>query len=229
MSKPAPLEDRGRPVKIDAVDHVDVDGPRSRAGSVNEHGVRHETADDPVRRVHDFGDLQVAGQRAQHVGICARQARVRARGGRSSTAPPSGALSIRSDSTPVVAYQPASVHAWRERPRRAAQRRRRQRVAVLDRHPDRRSHGTFDTRDRDFAVTLGGVGIADREQPARHADGKVQHGARGQMAQVDVAATCVRRWDRRRRACPHPVRRPFRRTVRPGSARPVRVRWCRRR
>src|SRR5215210_6968754 len=38
-----------------------------------EDRIGHEAADDPIRRVDDLADLQVAGERAQDVGVRARQ------------------------------------------------------------------------------------------------------------------------------------------------------------
>ncbi len=56
-------------------------------------------------------------------------------------------------------------------------------------------HLAFDGRAADLAVTLGGVGIADREQSAFDFDGQIERDAGSEVADVHVAADAAWRHD----------------------------------
>src|SRR4051794_14354391 len=125
-----------------------------------EDGVGHEAAHDPVGRVDDLADLEVAGQRAEDVGVRAREAALAAEV--VDHRPDRGARRLHEVGLDPGRRVPARVvHARGERARRPPQLRRGQLRVAHHADAHARAHRALEAGDRDLAVTLRGVRVAE--------------------------------------------------------------------
>src|SRR4051794_39140310 len=133
--------------------------PRRASLLAPEDGVGHEAAHDPVRRVDDLADLEVAGERAEDVGVRPREAALAPEV--VDHRPHRGSRGLHEIGLHPGRRVPARVVDPRgQRARRPPQLRRGDVRVAHDADPHPRPHRALEPRDRHLAVALRRVRVA---------------------------------------------------------------------